>query len=344
MFLQSLNPGRLDNMTDLNTHSRVGAVAIGRNEGERLKRCLQSLVSEVNTIVYVDSGSTDDSINIALALGVQVIELDMNIPFTAARARNEGFQRLIEVAPNINYVQFVDGDCEVVSTWITTAVNFLDARNKIAVICGRRRERYPEKSIFNYMCDSEWDTPIGEAKACGGDALMSVKAFQQAGGYRIGLIAGEEPELCLRIRANGWTVWRLDQEMTLHDAAMTRVSQWWKRTTRAGYAFAEGAYLHGAFPERHWVKESRRALIWGLAIPATILMVSFFYWPLSLTIAMIYPLQIIRLALRNKKELKRHPWIIAIYNVLGKFAELYGQLRFHYRRLLSRPLRLIEYK
>lgn len=331
-------------MVVLNSHSRVGAVAIGRNEGERLKRCLQSLISAVNTIVYVDSGSTDDSINIALALGVQVIQLDMNIPFTAARARNEGFQHLIEVAPDIDFVQFVDGDCEVVSTWITTAVNFLDANNQLAVVCGRRRERYPEKSVFNYMCDSEWNTPIGKAKACGGDALMRVKAFLQVGGYRIELIAGEEPELCLRIRANGWTVWRLDQEMTLHDAAMTKVSQWWKRTTRAGYAFAEGAYLHGAFPERHWVKESRRALIWGLVIPATILMVSFFYWPLSLIMAMIYPLQIIRLALRNKKELRQHSWMIATYSVIGKFAEMHGQLRYYYQRLLNRPSTLIEYK
>ena len=331
-------------MVVLNSHSRVGAVAIGRNEGERLKRCLQSLISAVNTIVYVDSGSTDDSINIALALGVQVIQLDMNIPFTAARARNEGFQHLIKVAPDIDFVQFVDGDCEVVSTWITTAVNFLDANNQLAVVCGRRRERYPEKSVFNYMCDSEWNTPIGKAKACGGDALMRVKAFLQVGGYRIELIAGEEPELCLRIRANGWTVWRLDQEMTLHDAAMTKVSQWWKRTTRAGYAFAEGAYLHGAFPERHWVKESRRALIWGLVIPATILMVSFFYWPLSLIMAMIYPLQIIRLALRNKKELRQHSWMIATYSVIGKFAEMHGQLRYYYQRLLNKPSTLIEYK
>lgn len=332
-------------MTIMHDNSRVGVVAIGRNEGERLKRCLHSLISHpVKRIVYVDSGSTDESVNYAIGLGVQVVKLDMNMPFTAARARNEGFQRLVELAPEVEYVQFVDGDCEVVSSWIADAASFLDVHKQYAVVCGRRRERYPEKSLFNSMCDSEWDTPIGETKACGGDALMRVKAFQQVSGYRIQLIAGEEPELCLRLRESGWRIWRLDHEMTLHDAAMTKFSQWWKRTTRAGYAFAEGAYLHGASPERHWVKESRRSLIWGLVIPAIALLGSFFYWQFSLMVAVVYPLQICRLALRDKKESKQHPWALATYNVLGKFAEMYGQLRFHFQRLLSRPRALIEYK
>ena len=194
------------------------------------------------------------------------------------------------------------------------------------------------------MCDSEWDTPIGDSKACGGDALMRVKAFQQVGGFRIQLIAGEEPELCLRLRANGYSIMRLDLEMTLHDVAMTKFNQWWKRTTRAGYAFAEGAYLHGAAPERHWVKESRRALIWGGAIPTVIFLICIFCCQLSVIVAMVYPLQIMRLALKNKNESKQHAWITAFYNVLGKFAEMYGQLQFYYQRLLSRPSALIEYK
>ena len=331
-------------MIDLNPCLRIGVVVIGRNEGERLVRCLHSLIGEVKKIVYVDSGSTDDSVSHANKLGVQVVMLNLNVPFTAARARNEGFQQLIESAPEIEYVQFVDGDCEVASNWISDASNFLDGNTHYAVVCGRRRERYPEKSIFNYMCDSEWDTPIGDSKACGGDALMRVKAFQQVEGFRVQLIAGEEPELCLRLRAKGYSIKRLDLEMTLHDAAMTKFNQWWKRTTRAGYAFAEGSYLHGAAPERHWVKESRRALIWGLAIPTVTFLIYIFCWQLSVIVAMVYPLQIMRLALKNKNESKQHVWTTAFYNVLGKFAEMFGQLRFYYQRLFSIPSALIEYK
>jgi glycosyltransferase involved in cell wall biosynthesis len=331
-------------MTDLRASSHVGVVVIGRNEGERLERCLESLINQTKFIVYVDSGSTDNSVIYASALGVEVVKLDLNIPFTAARARNEGFQRLIEISPEIEYVQFVDGDCEVISTWLADAVDFLNANHQYAVVCGRRRERYPEHSIFNLMCDAEWDTPVGDAKACGGDALMRVKAFLEVRGYRNQLIAGEEPELCVRLRKNNWKIWRLNSEMTLHDAAITKFNQWWKRNVRSGYAFAEGAHLHGAPPERHWVKESRRSLFWGLVIPVAVLLVGILCWLCAMIIALIYPLQIGRLALRNIKESKPYPWKIASFSLLGKFAEIYGQLCFHYLRFSSRPAQLIEYK
>ena len=329
---------------DLNISSRVGVVVIGRNEGERLKLCLTSLTNQTNFVVYVDSGSTDNSVASAYALGAEVVKLDLNIPFTAARARNEGFQRLIEVSQEIEYVQFVDGDCEVVFTWLADAVNFLDANHQHAVVCGRRRERYPEHSIFNLMCDAEWDTPIGDAKACGGDALMRVIPFFEICGYRSQLIAGEEPELCVRLRKSGWKIWRLGSEMTLHDAAITKFSQWWKRNVRSGYAFAEGAYLHGSPPERHWVKESRRSLVWGFAVPSIALLIGIFCWWCGLIIALIYPLQLIRLAFKNIKNSKPYPWKLASFNLLSKFAEAYGQLRFHCLRLFSRPAQLIEYK
>lgn len=330
--------------SDLNACSCIGVVVIGRNEGERLARCLESLIYQTTFIVYVDSGSTDNSVIYASRLGVEVIKLDLSVPFTAARARNEGFHRLIQTAPEIEYVQFVDGDCEVVSSWLAKATDFLDSHLEYAVVCGRRQERHPEHSIFNLMCDLEWDTPVGEAKACGGDALIRVKAFLETGGYRNQLIAGEEPELCVRLRKNGWRIWRLDSEMTRHDAAMTKFSQWWKRNIRGGYAFAEGAYLHGAPPERHWVKESRRSLIWGLVIPIIVIIAGFFCWPCGLIVASIYPFQIVRLFLRNKKELKPYPWLLAGFNMLGKFAEMYGQLRFRYQQLFGRAIRLIEYK
>ena len=219
---------------------KVAAVVIGRNEGERLKRCLASLQG-LAQLVYVDSGSTDGSLQAARDAGAEVVELDMTAPFTAARARNAG-AALID-AP---FIQFVDGDCEVQPGWINAALTWLADRPEAAVACGRRRERAPEASVYNALADDEWNTPIGEATACGGDALIRTEAFLAAGGYRDDLIAGEEPELCLRLRRLGWSVWRLDEEMTLHDAAMTRFSQWWIRTRRAGHAFAEGAWLHGA--------------------------------------------------------------------------------------------------
>lgn len=331
-------------MNEPELNNRVGAVVIGRNEGDRLVCCLLTMIERVKLIVYVDSGSTDNSPQRAAAMGVEVVALDMGIPFTAARARNEGVEHLLKRAPDIGYIQFVDGDCEIDAGWISKASAFLDSHPQYAVVCGRRRERYPEHSIYNMMCDTEWNTPVGEAKSCGGDAMMRVSAFREVGGYRADLIAGEEPELCIRLRKKHWRIWRLDAEMTLHDAAITRFGQWWRRSMRAGHAYAEGACLHGASPERHWVKESIRSWLWGLWIPVVALLASIFYGAGAFLILAVYPLHIFRLGLRNKWSSQAYPWARAFFSVAGKFAEVYGQLKFHHNRWLGRAIKLIEYK
>ncbi|HDS1744584.1 MULTISPECIES: glycosyltransferase [Pseudomonas] len=321
----------------------IGVVVIGRNEGLRLERCLASLAGRADKVVYVDSGSTDGSVQRASALGVEVLTLDMTIPFTAARARNEGFACLQNALPAVRHVQFVDGDCEVHAGWLVTAQAFLDTHPQVAVVCGRRRERFPQHSVYNWLCDLEWDTPLGETKACGGDALMRVDAFVAVAGYRSALIAGEEPELCVRLRAAGWKVWRLAAEMTLHDAAMTRFGQWWRRSVRAGYAYAEGASLHGAPPERHWLRESRRAWVWGLGIPLLVALASIWMGLWALVLLLVYPLQMLRLARRGGRSARENA-VQAVFLVLGKFPEMLGQMRFVLNRFMAGNPALIEYK
>lgn len=322
---------------------KPGVVVIGRNEGERLRRCLESLGTDTARVVYVDSGSTDGSVELARRLGAAVVELDLGRPFTAARARNAGFARLVELAPELEYAQFVDGDCEVVPGWLEVSVAFLTDHPDVAAVCGRRRERHPERSVYNRLCDMEWDTPQGEAKACGGDALMRVAAVLAVGGYRESLIAGEEPELCVRLRAAGWRVWRLGAEMTLHDAAMLRFDQWWRRAVRGGYAFAEGSHLHGAPPERHWVAETRRAWLWGFALPLIALVLLPFSAALSVTVLLAYPAQIARLALAAPAG-GGNRWLRALHLVASKLPEVLGVLRYARDRLAGIEGRLIEYK
>jgi GT2 family glycosyltransferase len=331
-----------DNAVHSQNDLKFAAVAIGRNEGERLKRCLESL-SAVTRVVYVDSGSTDGSVQLAQERGVDVVELDMCIPFTAARARNAGFRRMQEVAHDLTYVQFIDGDCELNQQWSEQALGYLDAHAEVAAVCGRRRERFPEKSIYNWLCDIEWDVPVGEVRAFFGDVMIRTTALEGVGGYRDDLIAGEEPELCVRLRAAGWRIRRLPAEMTLHDAAMTRFGQWWRRAVRAGYAFAQGAHLHGAPPEQHYLWETRRAWLWGVWLPLACLAVSMALWPWGLMAWLIYPLQVLRQAVRNPgSPLDRAT--IAFFQVLTRFPEAVGQIKFLIGRLLHTQARLIEYK
>jgi len=330
-------------MAERSPLAKVGVVVIGRNEGPRLRNCLESIGSATCGVVYVDSASTDGSAALARESGVSVIELDTSIPFTAARARNAGFRHLRENVARIDHVQFVDADCELVQGWLRKAAAFLDANERVAAVCGRLREKHPELSVYNLLCDLEWDAPPGQAKACGGIAMLRAAAFESARGYRADLIAGEEPELCVRLRAAGWTIWRLGDEMAAHDAAMFRFGQWWKRALRAGYAFAQGVDLHGAPPERHGVRESRSAWFWGLGIPLAVLLLTPWLGAWALLLLAAYPLQIVRLALRGKYS-PRANWWRAGFMVLGKFAELAGQVRFALNRVLGRQARLIEYK
>ena len=316
----------------------VAAVAIGRNEGERLKRCLASLSGRAAPVVYVDSGSTDGSVEAARAAGAHVVELDLSTPFTAARARNAGLARVAELDPAGALVQVLDGDCELDPDWLPQAMAAIASEPDLAVVCGRRREKFPEASLWNRLIDAEWDTPVGEARACGGDALMRRAALDAVGGYREDLIAGEEPEMCYRMRAKGWRIRRIDAEMTRHDAALTRVGQWWARSRRAGHAYAAVEALHGKGPEGFRRAETRRALLWGAGIPLAAILGAVFVSEWALLLLLAFPLQGLRLALRGV------PMTRAIFLTLGKIPEALGVIGFHADRLTGRRRGLIEYK
>jgi GT2 family glycosyltransferase len=326
--------------------SDVGCVVIGRNEGPRLERCLRSLAGRVACVVYVDSGSSDGSIELARRLGARVVELDLTRPFTAARARNAGFDALTSLRPGLAYVQFVDGDCEVVVGFLEAARARLVERPDLAVVCGRRRERHPQASVYNRLCDLEWDTPVGDALACGGDAMMRISAFEQAGGFDPGIIAGEEPELCLRLRLLGWRIERIAHEMTLHDADMHRFEQWWQRAVRSGHSYAEGAAMHGHDPERHWVRETRRIVFWGALVPSLSLGLLVPSFGTSLGLLLGYPVSAARVYKyhRTRGRARRDAAVGAVFTTIGKFPELQGVLRFHGNRLRGTRSGIIEYK
>jgi hypothetical protein len=281
-------------------------------------------------------------VSLALELGCHVVNLDDGIPFTAARARNEGFAYARHLRSDLQFVQFVDGDCELLVGWIIAASEFLVANSRVAVVAGRLRERFPERSIYNRLCEYEWYAPAGEAKSCGGIAMFKACAFIDASGYRQTMIAGEEPELCVRLRNAGWCIWRLEQEMALHDANMMKFSQWWTRSRRAGYAFAEGAWLHGAPPMRHYARENRRALVWGIFIPAAVSLAAFGSLS-ALLLLFLYPLQVIRLAFREGAATP-FIWIRTLFMVLSKFPEGLGGVKFYWDKLRGKAGELIEYK
>ncbi len=325
---------------------QTGIVVIGRNEGERLRRCLDSVVGGPSTVVYVDSGSSDGSVTMARAKGVELVDLDMTTPFTMARARNAGFRRLEQLAPEVELVQFVDGDCQVVLGWVQAAADALRERTDVGAVCGYRRERHVDASIYNRLCDMDWRGPVSEVGYCGGDVMMRAEAFREVQGYNPAMIAGEDPEICVRLRQAGWKVLRLDTEMTLHDAAMTRFAQWWRRMVRGGHAYAEGMVLHGRSPERYCVKKVISILAWAAFLPLVILALA---WPtrgLSLLLLGLYAVLWLRVrrARLDRNDPVKEASLYAAFCVIGKFAELLGVALYLINLIRGRRTRIIEYK
>lgn len=328
-----------------NCSKEIGVVVIGRNEGERLKRCLKSVQAQVSCIVYVDSGSSDGSVEYTRSIGLDVVELDMRIPFSAGRARNEGFSWLVKTCSNIEYVQFIDGDCELSEGWIYYALSFLEKNENCAIVAGRRKEKYPEKSVYNLLCDIEWNTPVGETKACGGDFMIHRKAFQQVNGFNPFVVAGEEPELCYRLAERGWRIFRLDHPMTFHDAAIIRFSQWWKRVTRSGHAYSQGYALHGRKGKGYCRKESLKIWFWAFFFPLLAILSVLFFGTAFLILFFLYFGQFARIAFRMNKLLKNipHSLLYSFFTVISKFAQLKGQILFFGRIIRKKKIEIIEY-
>ena len=332
-------------MTRVNAN--VAIVAIGRNEGERLVRCLESLAQHSSHIVYVDSGSTDDSVVAARGLGAAVVELDDSRPYTAARGRNAGFDSLQGSSPDVSLVQFIDGDCELAPGWISAAAAYLELHPDVAAVAGRRRERFPDASSYNQLADMEWDTPVGEADEFGGDVMIRASVFLEVSGYDESLIAGEDPNLSFRIRQAGHRVVRLDEEMTLHDANMHHFREFWSRQVRAGHAYAELAKLHGSQADPARFRSLLSIVAWGGVLPAFVLTLAWFTSGFALGLLVLYPilwLRIVRAELREGRT-QRDATLYASSCVVGKFAEMRGVLLFSWVRFVSRKeSTLIEYK
>ena len=323
--------------------ARFGVVVIGRNEGERLQRCLRSISASAGWLVYVDSGSSDGSAALAESQGAVVVALDMSVPFTAARARNQGFERLRQLSPAVRFVQFVDGDCEIVDGWLPAACAYLEAHPKVACVCGRLRERFPERSVYNRLCDAEWNRPAGETSACGGIAMMRADLFESVGGFRDDIPAGEEAELCSRLRASGGRVWRLTTPMALHDAAMYRFGQWWIRNKRTGFGYANTLAMHLGDNESADLRRVLRPWLWTIVLPALTGLGLAFWGPTALLVLLMYPAQVVRNALAAqgnwRARLER-----GFFLTLGKFPELVGELQFWKGRRSSAASASFDYK
>lgn len=327
----------------MSARARIGAVVIGRNEGQRLVNCLSSMQNEIDLVVYVDSGSNDGSLARAEEMNAETVLLsDEDAPFTAARARNAGFEKIMARPDPPELIQFVDGDCALEPGFLTHAAAALEKDQTLGLVTGWRTEVDPGASIYNEMCHFEWHRPAGEIMACGGDMMVRSGAFEKIGGFNPEVIAAEDDEFCTRLRKAGYKLVRLPIPMTHHDANMTSFSQWWSRAVRTGHGFEQVNDLH---PD-YFVRERHRMWIYGAVLPLLTLVGAVLFWPLFVIASLVYLSSYIRTAkglsvngLPTGRALKH-----AVFIFLSKFPNLIGAAMYRKRKRLGREMEIIEYK
>lgn len=331
---------------------KIGVVVIGRNEGERLRRCLLSVAGSGPVVVYVDSGSTDNSVVMAREMGAEVVRLDMSTPFSAARARNAGYEALVGIEAAVGLVQFVDGDCELMSGWLAVAHAALLHRPELAIVAGRLKERDPDASVYNRLGELEWNfIGSGDVGAVGGIFMIRREAFDSVGGFDPTVHAGEEPELCQRLTCLGWMISRLDADMAWHDLAMTRFRQWWKRQVRGGYG---GLDVATRFNLPRYRRNNLRARFWSVWPFLTVFvgvgvdraMGSWAGWTAGLAVWCLWPAQMVRIGARSWRQGQdaRTALAYAFFTMLSFWPQMVGQMQYWLDRTRNRAPHVIEYK
>ncbi|MEM6996104.1 MAG: glycosyltransferase [Myxococcota bacterium] len=250
---------------------RLGVVVIGRNEGHLLVRALGSITEAAGAVVYADSDSSDDSVQRVRDEfpNVHVVQLDPSRPMNPARGRNEGMARLTEVLPDVELIQFLDGDCDLAPDWLRTAVAYFDEHPRVGIVCGRLRERERERNAYHRLADMEWAQPPGEIDDLGGIMVVRRSVWDEVGGQNSNIPAAEEREFCRRARAAGWVAMRLPEDMAQHDIDMARFGEWWTRMARMGHSWAQGLWIYRDGPHlRHVLSMA----LWGGVVPAAALL------------------------------------------------------------------------
>jgi len=305
-------------------------IIIGRNESERLLRCIANVRAMNGSfpspeIIYADSASSDGSAGLAREAGVRVIELPPDNP-SAAKGRNAGWK-----TTTAEYILFLDGDTILNPDFVKKAQEALKAPT-VAAVFGDRREIFPKKNFFHRTCDLDWISPYGEVEFFGGDVLIRRKVLEEVGGYDESLKAGEEPEMCGRIRQRGYKILHMNLPMTEHDLNMLTWGQYWRRSVRSGYAYAEVTDRFPGNVPASWERVPGRHVIQAalLLIAAALVMEAILqrkdFFPLGLFLFVLL-LMVSRCAYRERKKTKDIKTLFAygIHSQLAKLPLLWGQ-------------------
>lgn len=197
---------------------RLSVIIIGKNEEKHLKKCFQSVVKAVSGIkdsemIYVDSASTDRSVEIAQLFPARILQLKPEWELSAAAGRYIGFLR-----SEGKYLFFIDGDSFIYRGWLSHAIRFMDENPAVSGVAGVVHEIFlgSDGSVCGFLRNRYGqDDQTVEASTLGGIALYRQHTLEKVGPFNPYIPVDEERELALRIRKDGLKIVRIPEPMAI---------------------------------------------------------------------------------------------------------------------------------
>ncbi len=250
---------------------QLSVVIIARNEERTIGQCIASVLQETalsrSEILFVDSASTDRTVDIAREYPIAIARLSPDL-LSPSAGRWQG-----TLLVHGEYLFFVDGDMMVIDGWVSKAMEALQDP-RLAAVAGRLFWVLPGEPLTLGRRD---DLPLGRVPGLGGAAIYRRRALEECGGFNPFLRGEEERELAFRLSLKGYIVKRVDVPMAYH---MDKPRDVEETLGRSVYFTGVGQIMRGhAFRPIFWdllVEHREVFLVWAVsaAIGAVVLVLA----------------------------------------------------------------------
>lgn len=315
----------------------ISFVIIGLNVERFIRGCVTSIYAQTlyNSdweIIYVDSSSSDKTLELVREFNnITIVHLDDEKP-NAAKARNAGWK-----IAKYNWVHFLDADSYLKPDWIGSIHREMQGKQ---ILSGGLVEREPHKNYFHEMADLDWQQSLGnisgntaaKSKSFGGNVMIKKEILLETGGFNEDLFAGEDSDLSYRIREKGYSIYFFPKIMASHDIQTGNMKSYTKRIFRTGIVYTSLAVKYMGKKEKLFLKEVVRLSANSIFLISGILVLGLTEFTFTGLLLTAIPLKIFA---RNIK--KDRPISVSVkYNfhlLMCYIIQFMGSLRFMYDQL-----------
>lgn len=116
---------------------KVGGFIYGRNDADFLKHSLQSLIDQkLDITVYIDDGSTDNSVEIAEKLGADVVKLPFHQSWLGTPKLSIPANKGLDYMRDTDYFLVNGADIILTAGYVNTLLSLMEENPKIVIISG----------------------------------------------------------------------------------------------------------------------------------------------------------------------------------------------------------------